>query len=111
MIIEMLYFDGCPNHAPARKLVERILVDHGIAAEIRDVVIAGAADARERKFVGSPTIRVNGVDIDHSAHAAADFGMICRIYRDGNIWSGLPSPDLIYRALSNASAGAQSSDG
>ncbi len=35
MLVEILYFDGCPNHQGARELVEKVSDRRGIAPEIR----------------------------------------------------------------------------
>ena len=51
------------------------------------------------KFLGSPTVRINGVDIEPSARSRTDFGMMCRRYEDG---SGVPPKDLIRAAVLEA---------
>lgn len=57
-------------------------------------------EARELGFIGSPTIRIDGEDIDPEGLEAETPGLSCRIYRleDGRI-SPLPSADMIYRAI------------
>jgi hypothetical protein len=102
MIVDILYFEGCPNHALARDLVECILADHGSTAEIRDVEVIDATDALTKKFVGSPTIRVDGVDVDPSAAELVTYGMMCRVYRDNGSMNGVPPREMIERALANA---------
>jgi len=104
MIVDVLYFDGCPNHEPARNLVENVLSEHGIAAEIRDVEVTGAADAQDKRFLGSPTVRVDGIDVDPSAARLDRFGLMCRVYRHGNVASGVPPRWMIENAVSNATA-------
>jgi hypothetical protein len=104
VIVDLLFFEGCPNHARARDLVESVLSDNGITAEIRDVEVIDAADAHAKKFVGSPSVRVDGVDIDPSATVLDNYGMMCRVYRQKGSLIGVPPREMIERALENARA-------
>ena len=99
MIVDVLYFEGCPNHAPARDLVESVLFEHGMTAEIRDVEVTDAADARGKRFLGSPSVRIDGIDVDPSAARLDRFGLMCRVYRYGNVISGVPPRQMIENAL------------
>lgn len=110
MIVDVLYFDGCPNHAAARELVESVLSEHGIAAQIRDIEITDSADALEMRFLGSPSIRVEGIDVDPSAARLDRFGLMCRVYRDGIVASGVPPRKMIENALGNAAAKLRNDD-
>lgn len=104
MIVEVLYFQGCPNHAPARELLRHILDERGIKAEIHDVEVTDDADAQSKEFLGSPSIRVDGVDVEPTADAAPRFGMMCRVYRQGGASSGIPPRASIERAMLRAAA-------
>jgi hypothetical protein len=53
--VEILYFDGCPNHEPARALVERLAAQLRIEPEIRLAEIADPEAAVAFRFLGSPT--------------------------------------------------------
>ena len=99
MIVEVLYFDGCPHHAATMDAVRQLAVELAIEAEIREVEVRGDEDAQRLRFLGSPTIRVNGADIEPSAHERADYALCCRLYGG----SGVPSRDLLAAALRNAS--------
>ena len=55
-----------------------------------------AAAERER-FLGSPTVRIDGQDVDPGAAQRSDFGLKCRLYRSDAGTSGLP-PDAWFRA-------------
>lgn len=65
---------------------------------IEMVEIADEEQARERRFPGSPTIRVDGEDVQDPGEAP--IGLTCRIYRrrDGRV-SPLPDPADIRAAL------------
>ena len=69
-LVEVLTFQGCPHGEPALALAERVLAQSGVVATIRRVDIDGPAAAVEHRFLGSPTIRVNGVDIEQIGRAS-----------------------------------------
>jgi hypothetical protein len=99
MRVEVLYFEGCPNHVLTVERVRTELQSFDLPKEIREVEIHSQAEADAHGFLGSPTVRVNGVDIEHEARNLTSYGMSCRTYLDGTVRSGLPSSDLIRSAL------------
>ena len=99
MIVDVLYFEGCPNHTAARALVESVLLEHGLTAEVRDVEVVDPEDAVDKRFLGSPTVRVDDVDVDPSAAYLDRFGLMCRVYRHGNLVSGVPPRRMMEDAL------------
>src|SRR5229473_3345864 len=100
MNIEVLYFEGCPNHLPAIEMVRETLKSLGRQDEIRQIEVLTQADAEAVAFVGSPSIRINGDDIEPWARTAKAFGLSCRTYLDGSCRSGVPSRELLRRAIS-----------
>jgi hypothetical protein len=84
--IKILFFDGCPHHAPAVDLVKQVVTQLGVEAEIEEVEITDPGDIEATRFLGSPTIQVNGVDIDPDARERTDYSYSCRVY------SGIPGP-------------------
>jgi copper chaperone CopZ len=93
--IEILYIEGCPNHRPAAQMVYDAIRDLHIEAETAEIEIADSIEAVAHRFLGSPSIRVDGVDIDPAARARRDFGFSCRTYNG----RGLPEPELLRSAL------------
>lgn len=89
--VEILLFEGCPNAEPARELVERVAGDLGIVPEIHVVEVATPEAADRTRFLGSPSIRVNGRDVEPGAEARTDFTLSCRVYRASSGLSGLPA--------------------
>jgi hypothetical protein len=99
MKIEILYFDGCPNHQPAIELVRQVLREVGGSAEVVEVNVPDAATAEAARFIGSPTIRVDGLDVEPAARNAREYALTCRTYiADGRI-EGLPTRQLIYQGM------------
>ena len=97
MTIELLYFDGCPSQERLLPTLERVTAHCGAELRLRRVETPEAAE-RER-FLGSPTVRVNGVDVDPTAPERDDFGIKCRIYRSAAGVSPLPPEQWIRAAL------------
>ena len=85
-------------------LVENVLADHAVEAEVREVEVRDPADAQSKRFLGSPTIRVNGIDIESEVAHREIFGMVCRIYRDGAAFRSVPPRHLIESAMRKALA-------
>jgi hypothetical protein len=97
MKVEVLYFEGCPNHRPAVERVQSVVKQQGIAADVAEIEVPDAEAAKVVGFLGSPTIRVNGLDIDPASRNCTETGFACRRYADG-----LPSEDMILAALREA---------
>jgi hypothetical protein len=88
MEIEFLYWDGCPSHPEARELLESVLAERDLDARVTVREVQTQADAEELRFPGSPTIRVDGRDVDPDG-ASARPALNCRIYRKPD---GRPTP-------------------
>ncbi len=100
-VIEVLYLEGCPNLEPTVALARDVAAELGIAAEIREVEVRDEADAKRLRFLGSPTVRVNEVDIDPEAVARTDYAFSCRLWGE----SGVPPRELMLSALRRATEG------
>src|SRR5437660_2019193 len=74
MRVEILYFSGCPNHAPAVNCVREVLAQEESQAEMIEVEVRDVATAQRIGFLGSPTIRVDGQDGEHAARREAACG-------------------------------------
>jgi len=110
MKIEVLYFEGCPNHEPAVARVDEIVKAEGIAAEVSEVNVPDTSTAQEVGFLGSPSIRVNGMDVEQAARSAREYGMMCRTYVVNGRREGLPSREMIQQAIREVQSGVPSAD-
>jgi Thioredoxin domain len=97
--IEVLTFEGCPNAHVVRELVERVLADSQVDAEVAHVNIADAETAQRLRFLGSPTIRIDGKDIEPGAEERTDYAFACRIYRTARGTAGTPDERWLRDAL------------
>jgi hypothetical protein len=99
--IEILYFDGCPNHEPLLEHLPRLLEREGIDAEIVLRNVPDDEHAQRERFLGSPTMRVDGRDVDPGAAERSDYGLKCRIYQTPTGLTGLPPDDWILDAVTS----------
>jgi hypothetical protein len=100
--VEVLTFEGCPNAAPALELVERIVDELGVAADVRRIDVPDPEAAAAHRFLGSPSIRVNGQDVEPGASERSDYVFSCRVYRTGTGLSGQPDEQWLRAALEAA---------
>jgi hypothetical protein len=99
MKIELLYWEGCPSHPEALELLERVIAERGLDATVELREVLTDAEAQELRFPGSPTIRIDGRDVDASG-ADSRPALTCRIYHlaDGRV-SPIPSREQLEEAL------------
>jgi hypothetical protein len=100
--VELLYWDGCPSHPQALHELRQVMGELGLdpeAIEIREVDTDDAAEAE--RFTGSPTIRIDGLDVQDPG--GEPVGLTCRVYyrRDGRV-SAVPDPQDVRDALRRA---------
>lgn len=100
--IDVLTFAGCPHAQPALELVERLISELAPGAPVRHVDVSNLEQAKAHRFLGSPTIRVNGRDIEPSAEARTDYTVACRIYRTASGAKGEPDERWLREALAEA---------
>ncbi len=105
--VELLWWQGCPSWEQAltelRAQMERLGLDPG---RVEVCEVETDADAEREAFVGSPTIRVDGADIQPPGEEPG--ALTCRVYklRDGRI-SALPDPEDVREALQQAIGGSR----
>ena len=105
MVIEIrfLYWDDCQSHDDALARLRRCIDNEGVEADLQIIRVQTLEEAVKFRFVGSPTILVNGDDIDPPK--TSHYALTCRGYslEDGRI-SPLPPESLILKALRKAKA-------
>lgn len=79
-LIELLYFDGCPTHEPFLSHLLQLLHDQGFAPDVHLVNVNTEVEAAHHHFLGSPSLRINGHDVDPNAHRRNLFAVQCRLY-------------------------------
>lgn len=101
MVIRVLTFEGCPNCAATRELVEETVKELHLQADIEAIQVGNEDEAKGYAFLGSPTIQVDGQDIEASRRSEkASFS--CRVYRTPNGITGVPPKNLLLGAIRDA---------
>jgi hypothetical protein len=102
--VELLWWEGCPSTEATIELVRERMRAAGLDPDSLAVrEIRTDAEAQAEGFPGSPTIRVDGRDVEDPGEQPV--GLTCRVYRlaDGRI-SALPDPGVVEAALAKAAA-------
>jgi len=105
-IVDVLHVQDCPNLAGALALVERVRAELGVDAELRTTLIRDQPAAELARFPGSPTIRIDGRDVEPDAEAATEYTVACRLYRHAHRFAGQPEERWVREALLRAAGRA-----
>jgi len=100
--IEFFYWEDCPSHPEALDRLLQVMREEGLADPVEVVLIATAEDAVHHRFPGSPTVRINGEDLQPEG-AQGQAMLTCRTYHtETGRLSPLPTAAMIRRALQAA---------
>jgi len=80
MVVELLYVEGCSNVAGYLPRLQQLVAAVGLDEPIRTHVIADDEEVQRERFLGSPTIRIDGADVDPSVEGRLDYGLTGRLY-------------------------------
>ena len=72
--VQVLYTEGCANTPQTVQRVRDVAQDVGISIRLSKVQVTSQDQANELRFLGSPTVQINGQDIDPAARTASAFG-------------------------------------
>jgi hypothetical protein len=106
VLIELLYFDGCPNHGPFLDRLRDLLAEAGVPDPVRVRRVDDDEAARAEHFLGSPTLRVDGQDVDPMAVGRTGYGLQCRLYDTAEGLRGSPPDSWVLAAVRAASTGS-----
>lgn len=102
MRIELLYFDGCPSYEALLPALREVLTHEGVEGEIELRRVESVEAAVHKRFLGSPTVRIDGKDVEAGAELRTDFGVKCRLYRAPAGLQPVPPEEWIRAALRGA---------
>jgi hypothetical protein len=100
--IELLYSEGCPSYEAYLPHLRGLLAQAGVKEPVVQRQIQTETDAERQSFLGSPTLRINGDDVDPRASERADYGLRCRLYPTDDGLSGAPPDAWVLDALRRA---------
>ncbi len=78
--VEILYMEDCPNWQHTLEDVQTVLRGKGKSTEMVLTEVSSQDEAQQLKFLGSPTVRINGTDIEWDVPENGPFGLQCRVY-------------------------------
>jgi hypothetical protein len=107
MRVEILYFPDCPHYLTAVNTVRETLAQEGVLAEIAPIEVRDNAAAQQLRFLGSPSIRIDGTDIEVAARDSREFGLSCRTYAAYGGRAGTPPQEWIRAAVREANGTLQ----
>jgi hypothetical protein len=96
-LVELLYFEGCPGIDRDVPVVAPVAEAAGARVARRRVETPD--DAEAQRFLGSPTVRVDGVDVEPGAEQRRDYGLKCRLYQTAAGLAGVPDEHWVRDAL------------
>jgi hypothetical protein len=103
--IEFLWFDDCPNHEAARSLLLSVLHEQEINVSVEDIDASDPNEANRLRFPGSPSIRIDGIDIEPGFVDPEEYTPRCRIYFTSTGMAGVPERSWVEQALAAAERG------
>jgi hypothetical protein len=100
MRVELLFWAGCPSYPEARELLASVIGDRAPSVQVVEHEVTTQTEAEQLRFPGSPTILVDGRDVDPDG-AVGRAMLACRIYYlpDGRV-SPVPTREMLEAALS-----------
>lgn len=103
--IEFLFWQDCPSHPKAFERLRKVMAEVEVDSPIERIEVLTDEDAERLAFPGSPTIRVDGEDIDAVGAAQMGTALTCRVYLlENGRFSPLPSEGMLRRALVRGTA-------
>jgi hypothetical protein len=98
-MIELLCVADCPSATPTEALLRCILAEERCSIPLRKIIVETPQQATTLRFLGSPTIRVNGRDIEAARADELGGAMSCRLYQTELGSAGIPPAALIRGAV------------
>lgn len=101
-VVEVLYVQDCPHIPATLALIQRVLAGLSIDAELRTTPVPDQAAADQARFAGSPTVRVDGHDVEPGSEPPSEIGVGCRLYRLEHRFAAQPAEAWVRAALLRA---------
>lgn len=102
MKVEVLYFDGCPNHEALLPRLRELMRSAGVNTEVSLMPVEDIDAAERERFLGSPSVRIDGQDVEPGAEQRTDFGLKCRLFETPDGLRGMPADEWVLAALAQA---------
>ena len=97
--IGVLFIEGCPGLLSIANNIKEVIAEEAVDATISLILIETPEDARRLHFTGSPTVRINGMDIESNMQTINDYGLRSRHYYINGKKSDYPAKSMIRDAI------------
>ncbi len=75
MKVRIIHLEKCNATVATKQVLNKIAEEMGITVDIEDILIQTMDDAQKYRHIGSPTVQINGLDIDQTAREVTQFGL------------------------------------
>ena len=100
MKIELLYIDGCPSWQTGLEKLKTALQMEKLDYPVELVKVKDDSEAARLKFLGSPSIRINGQDL--WPEEREPYSLSCRVYITPEGMKGWASVEMLREKLKAA---------
>ncbi len=95
--IQLLYFGDCPSWQSGLKNLHTALKANGLDESVELIQVMDNDDAARRKFLGSPSFRINGTDLWNEDRDT--YSLSCRVYATPEGMKGSSSVSMLQEAI------------
>ena len=73
--IEALFAPGCESRDATLLMIEKVTNSQGITVALKETTIGSTQEATQARFLGSPSVRVGGRDVEIESEGKTDYGV------------------------------------
>ena len=99
MKIEYMYSTSAGRQPQAEEALQLAIEATGVEADVVYIEVLNSEDARDQRFLGSPTIRVDGIDVEYGDRAPEEYQSGARYYNTPEGWKPFPHARLIANTI------------
>ena len=99
MKIEFLYSKSTGRTAQAEEALRLAIESTDPTIEVTYTEVTDSEDARDKKFLGSPSIRVDGIDVEYGDREPDEYQAGTRYYNTPEGWKPYPHARLIANTI------------
>ena len=100
MNILFLHTTDCHVWKDSLTVLKEVLKEVGVDEKVEEITVASQEEAERYKFLGSPTILIDGIDLDPKARNVTNYTVAsCRSYVYDNKFYEYPPKKMIIESL------------
>lgn len=98
--IQLLHTESCHSYKEALVKVKEALKELDLQAEVEVIRVDSPEKARAYKFLGSPTVKIDGLDLEPELEATGNFSVnACRTYVHEGLLYHYPPKEILLKIL------------